>query len=134
MKLKAGYVRLERLRMHAFHGVLPQEREVGNDYEVSLRLGYPLETAMLTDNVADTINYAEVFGIVRQQMAQPSNLIEHVAARIGESLFQAFPLLSSIDIILTKRNPPMGADSDGASVEFHLINDKTEDHPSSFSR
>lgn len=134
MRLKQGYVRLERLCLHARHGVLPQEQVVGNDYEVSLRLGYPLETAMESDDVKDTINYAEVCSLVKREMEQPSRLLERVAARVGESLFAAFPLLTMVDITLTKKNPPMGADCDGATVELHLINDKTGDLPFGFSQ
>lgn len=126
MKLKQGYIRLERLQFHAFHGVLPQERLVGNDYELSLRLGYPLEKAMRSDNVTDTINYAEVYELVRHEMETPSALIEHVAQRVASSLERTFPQLTSIDLTLTKRNPPMGAQCDGASVELHLINNKTK--------
>lgn len=126
MRFREGYIRLEHLRFHAFHGVLAQECLTGNDYDISLRIGYPLEQAMVTDDVRDTLNYAAVYDLVKKEMEQPSALLEHVAARIGEALAQAFPLLTTADIILTKINPPMGADCDGASVELHLINDKTE--------
>lgn len=126
MRLTEGYIRLERMRFHAFHGVLSQERRVGNGYELSLRLGYPLGEAMVSDDVADTINYATVFEIAQKEMEKPSALIERVAARIAENLFLKFDKLTSIDILLTKRNPPMGAACDGASVELHLINNKTE--------
>lgn len=125
MKLDKGYIRLDRLRFHAFHGVMAQERKVGNGYELSLRLGYPLQKAMTSDNVADTLNYAEVYGLCVNIMKKPSALLERVAARIAECLFATFPGLESVDILLTKLNPPMGASCDGASVELHLINDKT---------
>lgn len=128
-----GFVCIERLRLHAFHGVLPQERIVGNDYEISLRLEYPLEKALRSDDVYDTINYADVLIIVKKEMAQPSSLLECVAARIGESLFSNFPLLKSVEIKMMKRNPPMGDDCEGACVELHLINDKTEELPFGFS-
>ena len=59
-------------------------------------------------------------------MAVPSQLLEHVAGRIAKAIEAAFPQITSIDLVLTKLNPPMGAHSDGASVEIHLINDKTD--------
>lgn len=132
MTLTEGFIRLDRLRFHAFHGVLPQERRTGNDYELTLRLGYPLDKAMASDDVRDTINYADVYALIRQEMEQPSALLEHVAARIAQRLFAEYAQLSSVDLLLTKKNPPMGAQCDGASVELHLINDKTEARPSSF--
>lgn len=134
MRIKESFVRLERVRLHGLHGVLPQERRVGNDYELSLRIGYPLQAAMQSDRVEDTLNYASVYDLVREEFAKPSALIEHVAARLADALFAAFPAITTIDLLLTKRNPPMGAACDGASVELHLINDKTEASAASFTQ
>ncbi|MBQ3754383.1 MAG: dihydroneopterin aldolase [Prevotella sp.] len=125
MKLQT-YIRLEKLRFRALHGVLPQERQVGGDFTVTLRIGYPWQAAMDSDAVADTLDYAAVFRLVQREMVLPSQLLEHVAGRIAKALLRDFPHISSIDLWLTKTCPPMGADSEGAGVELHLINDKTE--------
>ena len=126
MKQTEGYVFLKDVRFHAFHGVMPQERKVGADFLVNLRVGYPLEQAMQSDEVSDTLNYAALYEVVKTEMMQPSNLLEHVAGRIADAVVKRFPQVTSIDLDLTKQNPPMGADCDGAGVEIHLINDKTE--------
>ena len=76
-----GYVFLQDVRFHAFHGVMPQETKVGADFLVNLRIGYPIGKAMDTDEVTDTLNYAEVYALVAQEMKQPSKLLEHVAGR-----------------------------------------------------
>lgn len=120
------YIRIERLRVRAFHGVLPQERQVGGDFLVTLRIGYPWQQAMESDDVADTLDYAAVYELVRREMAVPSQLLEHVAGRIVQALLQQYPQITSIDLWLTKVTPPMGADCEGAGVELHLINDKTD--------
>lgn len=132
MKLTDSYIYLRQLRFHACHGVAEQERMTGNDFTVDLRLRVNVEQAMLSDNVADTINYAEAYQLTAEEMAQPAALIEHVAARIAQRLFDRWPELLSVDIRLTKLNPPIGADSDGAGVELHLINDKTKSHSTTF--
>ena len=124
MKLTEGYILLQDVRFHAFHGVMPQEGKVGADFLVNLRVGYPIGKAMETDEVADTLNYAEVYALVAQEMRQPSKLLEHVAGRIVQAVSERFPLVTSIDLTLVKQNPPMGADAVGAGVEIHLINDK----------
>ncbi len=125
MKVESSYIVLKELRFHAFHGVMPQENKLGADFLVTLRLGYDISKAMQTDEVGDTLNYAEVYAVAKQEMEQPSALLEHVAGRIGKSLFERFPGISNIDLSLTKLNPPMGADCEGAGVELHLINNKT---------
>ena len=116
---------LRNVRFHAFHGVLPQEGIVGNDYLVNLVLDYDFSSAMQTDELQGTLNYAEVYQKVREEMVVPSKLLEHVAGRIAHRLFSDFPEIQKLQLSITKVNPPMGADSDGAGVEVVLTNDKT---------
>ena len=125
MKLMSSKIYLRNVRFHAFHGVLPQEGTVGNDYLVNLVLDYDFSSAMKTDDLQGTLNYAEVYQKVREEMAVPSKLLEHVAGRIAHRLFSDFPEIQKLQLSITKVNPPMGADSDGAGVEVVLTNDKT---------
>ena len=125
MKLMSSKIYLRNVRFHAFHGVLPQEGIVGNDYLVNLVLDYDFSSAMKTDDLQGTLNYAEVYQKVREEMAVPSKLLEHVAGRIAHRLFSDFPKIQKLQLSITKVNPPMGADSDGAGVEVVLTNDKT---------
>lgn len=125
MKLMSSKIYLRNVRFHAFHGVLPQEGIVGNDYLVNLVLDYDFSSAMKTDDLQGTLNYAEVYQKVREEMAVPSKLLEHVAGRIVHRLFSDFPEIQKLQLSITKVNPPMGADSDGAGVEVVLTNDKT---------
>lgn len=125
MKLMSSKIYLRNVRFHAFHGVLPQEGIVGNDYLVNLVLDYDFSSAMKTDVLQGTLNYAEVYQKVREEMAVPSKLLEHVAGRIAHRLFSDFPEIQKLQLSITKVNPPMGADSDGAGIEVVLTNDKT---------
>lgn len=120
MKMKSSYVYMTDVRFHAFHGVSPQETAVGADFLVNLRVGYDIGRAMLTDSVCDTLSYADMFEVVRREMQTPSKLLEHVAGRIAEALKASFPAIRSIDLSVTKVNPPMGACCLGAGVEIHL--------------
>ena len=126
MKIKNSCIFLNGLRFHAFHGVMPQERLTGNDYRVDLKINFPLEKAVGSDNVDDTLNYATVYTAVKEEMDVPSQLIERVAYRIADRLFRTFKAINEVEIKVEKYNPPMGADCEGAGVELHLINDKTE--------
>lgn len=126
MRISQSYIILREVRFHAFHGVMPQERKVGADFTVSLRVGVNLSLPAESDDVADTLNYATLYEVVKQQMEIPSQLLEHVAGRVGKAVMDTFPQVTGIDVTLTKLNPPMGADCAGASVELHLINDKTK--------
>lgn len=119
MKTVSSYIHLRDVRLHAYHGVMEQERTVGNDYAIDLRVGYPIERAEETDDVADTLNYAELYGVVKREMAVASKLLEHVAGRIAKAIEREFPAATSIDLSITKINPPFGADCHGAGIELH---------------
>lgn len=109
-------IELKGMTFFAYHGVLEQERRVGNHYTVDLKLYLDLSQAMLSDELSDTINYAEVYARVQDEMNTPSQLIEHVAGRIIRRLHQDFPRLTRIDLRLAKKNPPMGADLEEAAI------------------
>ena len=116
---------LNDVRIYAYHGVMPQERTVGGWYRVSVAVDYDFSRALETDDVADTLDYSKMLEVVKNEMNIPSNLVEHVAGRIGKSLFRSFPGVSSAEIRIIKENPPMGSDTAGAGVLLRLKNDKT---------
>ena len=86
-------ISLNRLRFHAFHGVMEQERRVGNDFEVSLTVDYPFEKALTSDDLDHTLNYALLYDVIAAEMQQPSKLLEHVAGRIVGAVKSRFPLV-----------------------------------------
>ena len=124
VKINRSYIFIKEACFHACHGVMPQERNVGANFLVSLRIGYDITKAIQTDDVNDTLNYATIYQLVKEEIQKPSALLEHVAGRIVNAINQSFPAIQTIDLTLTKQNPPMGADCEGAGVELHLINDK----------
>lgn len=117
MKLLSTVITLDGIRCYAYHGVLTQERVVGGDYLVSLRLTLSdASDAVLNDHLAGTVNYAEVYKLIQREMAKPSALLEHVAGNLLKSLFEKFSLIEEAEVQVRKLNPPMGADCRGASV------------------
>lgn len=116
-------IRLEGLRFYAYHGVLPQERKVGGRYTVDLVLTLPAPAegaatcaAVSNDDLAGTVNYAEVYDVVRREMAIPSALLEHAAGRILRAVLESFPLVEKAVVTLRKDTPPMGAACNGCAV------------------
>ena len=63
-----SYILLENIRFFAYHGVAPQETTVGNEFIVSLRLKTDITRAIESDDVADTVNYAEIHQAVKEEM------------------------------------------------------------------
>lgn len=122
--LTKSFIHIDSIRLHAFHGVLPQEQLTGNDYTIDIKIEYDISKAMKSDDVADTLNYACVYNIIKEEMLIKSKLIEHVAGRIADRLIAEYSDISSIVLRITKCNPPMGADCQGAGVEIHVDNIK----------
>lgn len=108
------------IQLHAYHGVMPQEQLTGNDYLVSVSAQYPIDKAIITDDVQHTLNYAMVYDIVKKEMGISSKLVEHVAGRIAQHLMKQFADISAVQVRITKLNPPMGAQCAGAGVEVEM--------------
>lgn len=111
-----SFILLENLVFYAFHGVLTQETTVGNEFQVSLKIEVDVEKAAISDEIADTINYADLYCIIEQEMRIPSKLIEHLAKRIIDKIKQKYTQIESIEIKLNKRHPPIKGQIESAGV------------------
>ena len=113
-------VYIDKLRIFARHGVLPQERTVGNTFEVSVRLDYDFADAASADDVALTVNYAEVAYIVKHTMARPCELLEAAVWNIRKALLIRWPDIKSGRITVLKLHPPFTVPvaSAGVTVEW----------------
>lgn len=109
-------IELKDMKFYAYHGVLPQETTVGNHFIVNLTLAVPFDRATESDELEDTVNYAEIYQVVKEEMAIPSKLLEHAAGRILRALKARFPHITETEIKLTKLNPPFGGNLHSASV------------------
>lgn len=107
MRLMETKILLRGLRLYARHGVLPHEREQGNWFTIDVEAEVDLTQAMHTDNLADTVSYADLYDTIAREMATPSRLVEHVAARIARSLLSEYPAIRHLRLQLLKDNPPI---------------------------
>jgi dihydroneopterin aldolase len=107
---------LAGMKFYACHGVSPQETRVGNNFVVDISYTFVAEEALVSDELHDTVNYADVYGIVKAEMECPSRLLEHVVGRIFHALRVAFPQLTRLRVKLSKLNPPIGGEMHSASV------------------
>jgi len=120
MKLQNTFLLLQGLRFYAYHGVDPQETTIGALFTVDLKIETDFSRALETDKLDGTVSYASVYEAVKEEMRIPSALLEHAGGRIAKRLFQDFPAIQGIRLRLIKQNPPMGADCNGAGIEFFI--------------
>ena len=109
-------IELKNMIFFAHHGVSEQETKVGNDFSVTVRFSADLSAACQSDNVEDTISYARVYDLVRKEMAQPSQLIEHAAFRILQKIKNSFSKIEQVEVTVAKTHPPLAGQMDYAAV------------------
>lgn len=106
------------MEFHAFHGCLEHETKIGNTYLVSLSMNLDTSKAGDTDQLEDTLNYQEVYDVIRREMEIPSKLIEHAGQRLIDAVFADFEQINELKLTLTKLNPPLGAKVESVSIEI----------------
>jgi len=113
-------IELKNIIFHAYHGVFEEERVNGNIFRIDLKLFLDLKKAIESDNLDDTVNYADVYGLIKEEMQIASNLLEHVAGRIVRRIKQEYPQISKINIRLAKKNPPIDGNIQESAVIIEL--------------
>ena len=108
-------ITLETMKFHAFHGMRDEEQTVGGVYLSDI--AYTIDTnAVETDRIEDTVDYAVLFDLVKEEMTAPSQLIEHIAGRIMKAIKARFPQIQELVVKVTKCNPPVNGEMASASV------------------
>ena len=102
-----GTIELDGMEFRANHGCLERERIIGNDFVIDFRGNLDMAAAMESDDLDDAVNYALIYNVVAREMAQPSNLLEHVAGRIVKALEAEFPQFVSFSVRVSKKRPPV---------------------------
>lgn len=106
------------MRFYAHHGCFEQEQVIGTHFSVDLSFETDTSKAEVSDNIADTVSYLDVYQVVKAEMMKPSHLLEHVARRVGEGVLTHFPTVDSITVKISKLNPPLGGQMESVSVEL----------------
>lgn len=111
-------IHIRGLRVYAYHGVLPQERVVGNSFSVDADLKVNVENAMKNDILDATVNYAEIIDVIKDCMAKPSALLENAVWRIVESIIKRYPQIKGGSVTVYKLQPPVSAELDSVGFTY----------------
>jgi len=104
------------MEFYAYHGCYREEQLTGNNFVVDIAMDYDMDKASDSDDLCDTLNYAEAYELVRQEMAVRSHLMEHLCRRILDRLFERFQQLNEAEVCVAKLNPPIGGQMQSVSV------------------
>lgn len=113
-----GTIKVENIRVFAHHGCLKEETTIGSDYRVDLKVKADLKTSASSDKLSDTVDYVLLNRIIKEEMQLPSYLLETVAQRILERIFNESELVKKATICVSKLNPPIGGDVEKVTIKM----------------
>jgi len=107
------------MKFYAYHGVFPEENRLGQQYKVDVEVLVDLQKAGQTDDLQYTVNYAEIYEIVKEKVEKERyQLIEALAENIATKILHHFPQVQETIIRLTKPNPPIPGQYDSVAIEI----------------
>jgi dihydroneopterin aldolase len=113
-----GIIRIEDMEFYAFHGHYREEQIVGSHFMVDVEIETDTDRSGKSDELADTLNYQTAYTIVRREMELTSNLLEHIATRILNALYEELNGIRKATVRVSKMNPVMGGRIGRVSVEI----------------
>ncbi len=119
-----GTIKVENIRVFAHHGCLKEETKIGSDYRVDLKVKANLQTSAQSDQLSDTVDYVLLNRIVKEEMQQPSYLLETVAKRILNRIFIDDQMVHKATVSVSKLNPPIGGDVESVMIKMTQVRKK----------
>lgn len=111
---------LRGMEYYGYHGVFEEERKLGQRFYVDLELELDLSKAGATDDLTQTVNYAEVHELLLGIMRDKSfKLIEALAEHIASKVLDTYTSIDALTVKLTKPHPPFDIHFEGVTVELH---------------
>lgn len=111
-----GMISIEGMEFFSYHGHFKEEQVIGTRFIVDLFVQVDTRLAEKSDKLDDTVNYLAVYETVKQEMAQQSHLLEHVANRILIAVHEQYPEITDAEVKISKLNPPLGGKIDRVCV------------------
>lgn len=106
------------MSFYGYHGVFEAEAQLGQRFFIDLKLQLDLSKAGKSDDLRDTVNYADIFQKVREIVENERyQLIEALAERIAAQLLDLFPF-QEVQVKVTKPNPPINGHYDSVAIEI----------------
>ena len=99
---------MSEMAFFGYHGVLEEEKKLGQKFYISLELLTDLAVAGKTDLLEGTISYADVYYELKKIVEDERfDLIEALGERIADVLLEKFSALNSIKVQVRKPEAPI---------------------------
>lgn len=109
---------IKGLRVFARHGVNEEETVFGQHFVLDIEAQADLTRAGLTDELDDTVSYAQIIKTARRVMTEQNDkLLERAARRVADALLAEFDRIETVKIRLMKPDAPIKAEFDYVAIE-----------------
>lgn len=114
-------VELHGAEFFASHGFYPEEQLLRCKFCVDISVGFMPVGKLDEDDLANTVNYEQLYIIASLQMQQPRKLIETLAQAILDDIRKQYSFLETITVTVRKMNPPMKGKvaHSGVTISYH---------------
>jgi dihydroneopterin aldolase len=99
-------IELRNLQFYSFHGLYEEEKKAGGDFVVDV-LAKLDSSHHAVSSIEETVNYAEVFEIIKKEMNQPRELLETLTQSIAEKIHEKFSSIKEMEVRVEKKAPPI---------------------------
>ncbi|WP_294775131.1 dihydroneopterin aldolase [uncultured Eubacterium sp.] len=112
-------ISIKGLKLFAYHGVNPEEKENGQNFVIDLDYYVNIARACQMDTLDDTVSYAKVVKTIRRVFtAEKYDLIERAAQVIADAVLDEFEDIFKVEITLKKPEAPISAEFDYVAVSI----------------
>ena len=96
--------------IHARHGVMEHETEVGQRFVIDLELSIDLSESAHTDRLSDTVSYASVVATATAAFKNTNyKLLERAAGAVAEAILATFARVDAVKVTVHKPHAPIAA-------------------------
>lgn len=112
-------IKIKGLKLFAYHGVNPEEKEQGQNFIFDIDLYVNLNKPCASDDVNDTVSYAKVVKTVRRVFTEKKyNLLEKCAQAVSDAIFDEYSEVQKLEITLKKPEAPVSAEFEYMAVNI----------------
>ncbi|MCA0972692.1 dihydroneopterin aldolase [Halobacillus litoralis] len=111
---------VNQMQFWGYHGLFPEENKLGQRFYVDAELELDLKPAGESDDMNQSINYAEIYEITKAVVeGKAYNLVESVSEQIASQLLEQFEILHACRIKMYKPDPPIPGHYQSVAIEIY---------------
>ena len=115
----APYMRisLDKLVFFGYHGLYAEEKKLGNTYIVDVLIDFTAKKSII-DNLEQTIDYVQVYALIKKWMEIPTSLLETLVGNMADDILKEQLLAEKVMVKITKQHLPIAEFEGTASVSI----------------